>query len=125
MSNFNQTAGGRITTHVLDTAIGEPARGMALQLYRITGGAEELVSSSVTNADGRVDAPLLAGEDFLAGTYEIRFSVGDYMAKQGSYSSRQSIWEHIPIRFKAADSSAHYHVPLLLSPGGYSTYRGS
>ncbi|MDQ6419141.1 hydroxyisourate hydrolase [Paenibacillus sp. LHD-117] len=116
---------GRITTHVLDTTLGEPARGMGLALYRVCGEAAELVTLSVTNADGRVDSPLLEGDALTAGVYEIRFKAGEYMVRQGRYSATQTIWDLIPIRFKVVDPNKHYHVPLLLSPGGYSTYRGS
>jgi 5-hydroxyisourate hydrolase len=121
----DERRGGKVTTHVLDTVLGEPARGMELALYRITGETPELLAMSATNEDGRVDKPLLEGADMREGLYEITFKAGEYMTKQARYTSKQSIWSHIPIRFKVEDASGHYHVPLLLSPGGYSTYRGS
>jgi 5-hydroxyisourate hydrolase len=114
---------GRLTTHVLDTATGRPAAGLAVALYRLDGGEKKLRSAE-TNADGRVDGPLLEGADFVPGTYELRFHAGDYLRASGTLPDPPFL-DVIPIRFGIAASDQHYHVPLLLSPYGYSTYRGS
>jgi 5-hydroxyisourate hydrolase len=114
---------GRLTTHVLDTARGRPAAGLRIDLFRIADGEEHL-ASVVTNADGRVDGPLLEGAQFTAGTYELRFQAGDYL-KGGADLPSPPFLDVVPIRFGVATSDQHYHVPLLLSPYGYSTYRGS
>jgi 5-hydroxyisourate hydrolase len=115
---------GRLTTHVLDTATGRPASGLVIELYRIDGEAT-YVRSVTTNDDGRVDGPLLQGDALAAGVYELRFNAGDYL-RQGSLAlADPPFLDVIPIRFGIADPSQHYHVPLLLSPFGYSTYRGS
>lgn len=111
---------GKLTTHVLDTALGKPAAGLHIEVWQ-----GELVKSVVTNADGRADAPLLEGADFTAGQYELRFFAGDYLRSQGSKLLEPLFLDIIPIRFGIADASQHFHVPLLLSPFGYSTYRGS
>ncbi|MBA5776781.1 hydroxyisourate hydrolase [Stappia sp. F7233] len=115
---------GRLTTHVLDTALGVPAKGLAIELWRVAG-EPELVKSVVTNHDGRVDSPLLEGEVMQVGIYELRFKAGDYLRGTGASLPEPAFLDLIPIRFGIADASAHYHVPLLLSPFGYSTYRGS
>lgn len=118
---------GKLTTHVLDTANGKPAAGMGVTLSRLNSesGAEtgEVFSTS-TNADGRVDGPLLEGDALLGGTYELRFSVGDYFAGLGHADARRFL-DVVPIMFVVDDVAAHYHVPLLVSPWSYSTYRGS
>lgn len=111
---------GRLTTHVLDTASGRPAAGMKIGLFRI-GEARDHLRSAVTNADGRIDAPLLEAVPFTAGLYEIVFDVGSYYEAAGT----TTFYEDVAIRFRVADADAHYHVPLLISPFGYSTYRGS
>jgi 5-hydroxyisourate hydrolase len=102
-----------LTTHVLDLARGRPASGVAIELAR--GG--EVLASAVTNADGRTDAPLL--DTLEAGTYELRFAVGDY------FGGDRRFLDVVPVRFTVFDPEAHHHVPLLVAPGGYSTYRGS
>lgn len=117
---------GRLTTHVLDTAGGRPAAGVPIELWRIdSGGARRLVASAVTNADGRTDAPLLAGADLLVGGYELVFAVGAYFAAQAGPTPSPPFLDQVPVRFGIADAGAHYHVPLLVSPWAYSTYRGS
>ncbi|GGE80153.1 hydroxyisourate hydrolase [Stappia taiwanensis] len=123
---------GRLTTHVLDTALGRPADGLALTLWRARGqagdGDFEQICSAVTNADGRVDAPLLEGDAFKPGIYELRFEAGAYLrARHGTAGALPDplFLDVIPLRFGIAEPQAHYHVPLLLSPYGYSTYRGS
>lgn len=115
---------GRLTTHVLDTALGRPAAGLALRLYRLDGGDRRLLGSAVTNADGRTDGPLLEGEDFRVGAYEIEFEAGDYHRAAGAGADRPFL-DTVPVRFGISEAGASYHVPLLLSPFGYSTYRGS
>ena len=108
---------GRLTTHVLDTAHGRPASGIAIELARLSGEEREVLRRITTNADGRTDEPLLAGGELSAGEYELVFSVGDYFAA--------GFLDRVPVRFRVADADAHYHVPLLVSPWSYSTYRGS
>ena len=117
---------GRLTTHVLDTALGRPARGVPIDLYRVTGDARELLSETVTNDDGRCDAPLLEGEAFRVGEYELVFRVAEHLARTaGADGAGPAFLATIPIRFGIGNADEHYHVPLLLSPFGYSTYRGS
>jgi 5-hydroxyisourate hydrolase len=115
--------GGRLTTHVLDTATGKPAAGLSIELYRIDGVARTHLKTVVTNEDGRC-GPLLAGNEFRAGAYELIFSVGDYLRRQGVKLAEPAFLDIVPIRFGMAEA-VHYHVPLLVSPYGYSTYRGS
>lgn len=115
---------GRLTTHVLDTASGKPAAGLTIELWRLEDDAVRLTTVT-TNADGRVDAPLLADETFVTGTFELRFFAGDYLRAQGVALSEPAFLDVIPIRFGISAPDQHYHVPLLLSPYGYSTYRGS
>lgn len=111
---------GRLSTHVLDTSVGRPAAGVRLVLRR---GGEVLVDAR-TNADGRTDKPLLEGAAFRTGAYELTFHVGDYFRAQGTPLADPPFLDGIPLRFSIADD-ADYHVPLLVSPFGYSTYRGS
>jgi 5-hydroxyisourate hydrolase len=118
------TDGGRLTTHVLDTATGRPAAGLAISLFRIEGESRRLLKSVATNSDGRCDAPLLAGAEFATGEYELVFSAGDYLRDQGVELPEPAFLDIVPIRFGMAEVT-HYHVPLLISPYGYSTYRGS
>lgn len=115
---------GRLTTHVLDTAAGRPAAGLKIDLYRL-GATPELVKTVVTNADGRVDGPLLEGDALQAGRYELIFHAGDYLRGTGADLPETLFLNDIPIRFGIATPEDHYHVPLLISPYGYSTYRGS
>ena len=115
---------GRLTTHVLDTALGRPAKGLKIELWTMTG-SPEFLSTHETNDDGRVDGPILEGEDFKAGTYELRFHAGDYLMSTGVELPSPMFIDMVPIRFGVADPDGHYHVPLLLSPFSYSTYRGS
>lgn len=118
---------GRLSTHVLDVVTGGPARGVAVELRRLSpDGAAEPVARAVTNADGRTDAPLLAGGELRAGTYELVFHVGDYFRARGTPGlAEPPFLDQVPIRFGIADPDGHYHVPLLVSPWSYSTYRGS
>lgn len=115
---------GRLTTHVLDISLGVPATGLTLQLWKLTDGTRELLRETITNSDGRLEAPLLEGGEMEAGCYELLFMVGDYYRRANT--ERTSFFlEEIPIRFHIGSTTAHYHVPLLVAPGGYSTYRGS
>ena len=114
---------GRLTTHVRDTAAGQPAAGVRVVLTRL-GATPEKVSDGPTNADGRMDRPLLEGATFAFGTYQLEFHVGDYFRGRGVKLADPPFLDVIPIRFGIAEH-AHYHVPLLVSPYGYSTYRGS
>jgi 5-hydroxyisourate hydrolase len=116
---------GRLSTHVLDTAKGKPAAGVKIMLYRISGQSHRKVKEVVTNADGRTDAPLLEGDTLEAGAYELVFCAGDYLRASGQAGEGILFLDEIPIRFGVPDASQHYHVPLLISPFGYSTYRGS
>ena len=118
---------GYLTTHVLDTARGCPAGGIAITLYRLTGEAREPIATTITNADGRTDAPILPKEAFATGRYELVFATGAYLREHAMVQSGAAplFLDDIPIRFGIDDADAHYHVPLLLSPFGYSTYRGS
>lgn len=115
---------GRLTTHVLDTARGMPAAGLAIELFALSGERRRLMAVK-TNKDGRCDAPLLEGADLVAGPYELVFAVGDYFRAAGVAASDPPFLDLVPIRFQVADPAAHYHVPLLVSPYGYTTYRGS
>ena len=114
-----------LSTHVLDTARGKPAAGVRILLYRVSGEGRERIGEAVTNADGRTDAPMLAGKAFSVGVYELVFCAGDYLRGTGQVEGDVLFLDEIPIRFGVADAGAHYHVPLLISGHAYSTYRGS
>lgn len=117
---------GRLTTHVLDTSTGLPAADLSITLWWLgQDGSRELLRNVRTNADGRVDGGLLEGETFRVGTYEIIFNVGAYFWGLGLDLADPAFLDEIPIRFGVGDASGHIHVPLLVSPFGYSTYRGS
>lgn len=116
---------GYLTTHVLDTARGCPAEGIRIALYRVSGNSHRKIAETVTNADGRTDAPILPAEAFKTGTYELVFFAGDYLRASGQAEGEVLFLDEVPIRFGMSDADAHYHVPLLLSPFGMSTYRGS
>jgi 5-hydroxyisourate hydrolase len=115
---------GRLTTHVLDTAQGRPGAGIKIDLYSIGTDRKRLVQA-MTNADGRCDKPLLEGDALQAGAYELVFHVGPYFASNGVTLPEPRFLDEVVIRFGVARPDEHYHVPLLLSPYGYSTYRGS
>ncbi len=116
---------GRLTTHVLDTASGLPGHGIRVRLYRLDGRARTALHETTTNADGRCDTPLLDGATLQVGRYELDFAVGDYFAAQGVALPEPRFLDVVTVRFGIADADAHYHVPLLVSPWSYSTYRGS
>ncbi|HSR79854.1 MAG TPA: 2-oxo-4-hydroxy-4-carboxy-5-ureidoimidazoline decarboxylase [Hyphomicrobiaceae bacterium] len=116
---------GRLSTHVLDLVSGRPAMGVRVVLKELAFGTEGVLKEAVTNADGRTDAPLLAGRPLRIGSYEIAFHIGAYFAERGVARSRPPFLDVVPIRFAIAEPEANYHVPLLASPWAYSTYRGS
>ena len=116
---------GRLTTHVLDTAQGIPAAGVRIELSGVDGAARVNSGRFVTNTDGRVDGPLLEGEALVAGTYELAFDVAAYFRDQPVATADPPFLDVVTIRFTVADPNAHYHVPLLVTPWAYSTYRGS
>jgi 5-hydroxyisourate hydrolase len=116
---------GHLSTHVLDTARGKPAAGVAIRLYACNGDERRLLKSAMTNADGRTDAPLLSENDLVVGVYELVFGAGDYHRAQGDQLPSPPFLDEVVVRFGVADASSNYHVPLLLSPYSYSTYRGS
>jgi 5-hydroxyisourate hydrolase len=118
-------AEGYLTTHVLDTARGIPAAGLTIVLYRVSGNSHRKIAEVVTNADGRTETPILPAGDFQTGSYELIFFAGDYLRASGQAGADPLFLDQVPIRFGMSDPAAHYHVPLLLSPFGYSTYRGS
>lgn len=117
------TTTGRLTTHVLDTANGTPAKGMTIDLYRVNGEAAVFERSVVTNDDGRCDGPLLEGSALAEGAYRLNFHVGEYFSRINGKAVE--FLDVVAVDFRVSDSQAHYHVPLLVSPFGYSTYRGS
>jgi 5-hydroxyisourate hydrolase len=116
---------GRLTTHVLDTMNGCPAAGMAVALYRVNASGAVQISRTRLNDDGRADAPLLEDDGFKPGQYRLVFSVAAYFRKRGATLPDPAFLGDVPVEFGIADASAHYHVPLLVSPWSYSTYRGS
>lgn len=116
---------GRLTTHVLDTVHGGGASGVKVDVFRLDEqGRASLLASAVTNADGRTDQPLLAGDGFLSGRYELLFHVGAYFVGRGVRLSEPRFLDQVPVRFGVADSQVHCHVPLLVAPWSYTTYRG-
>ncbi|MGI4860747.1 MAG: hydroxyisourate hydrolase [Janthinobacterium lividum] len=120
------TTTGRLTTHVLDTANGRPGADIRIDLYVVDAppATLRLLTSTRTNSDGRCDRPLLEGP-LPVGTYELHFAVGDYFARSGAVLAEPPFLDTVVLRFGIADTDAHYHVPLLVSPWSYSTYRGS
>jgi len=116
--------GGYLTTHVLDTARGCPAQGIRIELYQLNDDRRTKIADTVTNDDGRTDTPILPIDQFAPGAYELVFQVGTYLRSNGLAEGDTLFLDSVPIRF-GMDEHAHFHVPLLLSPYGYSTYRGS
>ena len=116
---------GKLSTHVLDTAQGKPAAGMKIELWTIDGQTMSLMKTVHTNSDGRTDEPLLIGDALKVGTYALKFFVADYFAARGVANQSPPFLDIVPVRFTIADTSQNYHVPLLVTPWSYSTYRGS
>ena len=117
--------GGKLSTHVLDTASGKPAADLRIELWELQEDGEKLLKTVRTNADGRTDQPLLDAASIEVGSYELLFFVGEYFAARGVALPDPRFLDIVPIRFVIADAAASYHVPLLVSPWAYSTYRGS
>lgn len=117
--------GGGLTTHVLDTTHGMPGAGLKVELFRLDGDDRRLLKSVRTNADGRCDAPLLGASEVTKGVYELVFHVGDYFRMMGTALPDPPFLDRVPLRFGIGEPGKHYHVPLLISPWCYSTYRGS
>lgn len=115
---------GELSTHVLDTVYGRPAAGIRIDLFEVGASARSELASAVTNADGRTDKPLIAGGPLRIGTYELQFHTGAYFAGKGGASARMPYVDIIPIRFAVAEPESHYHVPLIVAPWSYTTYRG-
>ncbi|MEX0369329.1 MAG: hydroxyisourate hydrolase [Tateyamaria sp.] len=118
-------AAGYLTTHVLDTARGIPAAGIKIALYRVSGNSHRKIAEAETNADGRTDSPILPVGKMQEGHYEMIFFCADYLDRHNLNTADVKFLDQVPIRFGVSDPEAHYHVPLLFSPFGYSTYRGS
>jgi 2-oxo-4-hydroxy-4-carboxy-5-ureidoimidazoline decarboxylase len=116
---------GRLSTHVLDTHGGRPAAGVAVDLVELDDGVAHLVERTITNVDGRTDRPLISGRPLPTGDYELRFDVGDYFAHHHVATTDPAFLGIVPLRFSIAEPEGHYHVPLLVSPWSYTTYRGS
>jgi len=118
---------GKLTTHVLDITHGCPAANLAIVLWSVhpESGQKTLIKTVMTNADGRTDSPLLSGEEFAVGVYELEFAIGPYFAARDSTLPHPPFLNRVPIQFGIADLNSHYHVPLLASPWSYTTYRGS
>jgi len=121
----NEDSMGKLTTHVLDTANGCPAAGMAVALYRLDAGTATLLKRITLNHDGRADSPLLEGASFVPGTYRLVFGVAAYFRGLGVALAEPPFLDEVPLDFGLAAPGSHYHVPLLASPFAYSTYRGS
>jgi 5-hydroxyisourate hydrolase len=115
---------GKLSTHVLDLSAGRPAAGLRVELRRVTPNPA-LLKTVATNLDGRTEAPLLGPDEMAAGTYQLEFHVGEYFASKGVAPAKAPFLDVVPVRFGVADASASYHVPLLVTPWAYSTYRGS
>lgn len=119
---------GGLSTHVLDTAHGRPAANIVVQLLKVEGQSRQLLTQQITNQDGRTDSPLIEKGQLQQGTYELRFEVAAYFAQfETAFEAtpKKPFLDEITLRFTVSDTSAHYHIPLLVSPWSYSTYRGS
>jgi 5-hydroxyisourate hydrolase len=116
---------GFLTTHVLDTAHGRPAAGLHVEVFRVENEERRSLNTTITNCDGRTDTPLLDGGGLKRGRYEIVFHVGAYFAESGVSGGEPPFLDRVPVRFGVSNAQAHYHVPLLVSPWSYATYRGS
>lgn len=117
---------GYLTTHVLDMTQGLPAENVQIDLWQLDAdGSRTFLQTFKTNSDGRVDGPLLEGDNMTSGEYELIFHAASYFQSQEHATSKPPFLTEVPVRFGISDTNAHYHVPLLMAPGGYSTYRGS
>ena len=116
---------GKLSTHVLDTTIGKPGSGIAVHLFKIENSSMSLLPQRTTNKDGRCDEPLLEGEQLKVGEYQLEFDIGDYYLKQGKDLPNPPFLNKVVIRFQVANPQENYHVPLVVTPWSYSTYRGS
>ncbi len=116
---------GKLSTHVLDTSIGKPGQGIHIKLFRLTDNQCELLTTTITNADGRCDHALLDGDLFKIGEYQLEFDIGTYFSNQKPNVSPASFFNQVVIRFQVANAQENYHVPLVVTPWSYSTYRGS
>jgi len=117
---------GRLSTHVLDTQAGRPAAGVTIELLELSANGEQrMIARATTNRDGRTDEPLIGGRPLPIGRYELRFHVADYFAGVGGRQDEPPFLDVVPVRFAVAEAEGHYHVPLLLTPWSYCTYRGS
>jgi 2-oxo-4-hydroxy-4-carboxy-5-ureidoimidazoline decarboxylase len=116
---------GHLSTHVLDTHTGKPADGVAIELRELSARGDRLITSARTNAEGRTAVPLIAGRPLPIGRYELRFAVGAYFAARGTPLADPPFLDLVPVRFAIAEAEGHYHIPLLVTPWSYSTYRGS
>ena len=116
---------GRLTTHILDTAHGCPGSAIKIELYRVDGAHLTLIHRTLSNADGRCGAPLLQGDDYLSGAYQLQFHAGAYDRARGIVMQEPAFLDVVVLRFGIDAAQSHYHVPLLISPYSYSTYRGS
>ncbi|MBV6304318.1 hydroxyisourate hydrolase [Candidimonas humi] len=116
---------GKLSTHVLDTMHGVPAQGVHIDLYLVQDGQRQLLGHATTNHDGRCDQPLLHGPAFVSGVYELVFHAGDYFAGRGVQVPEPRFVDEVALRFGVADAAQSYHVPLLVTPWTWSTYRGS
>ncbi len=116
---------GKLTTHVLDAAHGCPGNAIHIELYRMEGETPVLLVRALTNSDGRCDVPLLQGADYQCGVYQLQFHVGDYYRARGTSMAQPAFLDVVVLRFGIDAAQEHYHVPLLVSPYSYSTYRGS
>ena len=114
-----------LSTHVLDTSRGTPARGLVVDLHMLRNGVRQLIKTVTTNQDGRTDEPLLSGENIESGVYELTFHAGDYFRRAGTELTDPPFLDQVVVRFGIAGPAGNYHVPLLLTPYSYSTYRGS
>lgn len=116
---------GKLSTHVLDTVHGVPAQGVAIELYRVESDTRHLLKQTATNSDGRCDEPLLSGPALTRGVYELVFHAGDYFAQRGVELPEPRFVDQVTLRFGVANPDENYHVPLVVTPWTWSTYRGS
>ncbi len=125
VSSIVRVFDGKVTTHILDTERGRPAAGVKVEAFRLEEASLVGVGLAVTNSDGRAPSPLIEGDAFIVGTYELHFHCGPYLEASGRVRGPVNFIDTVVIRFGVPDASEHYHVPLLLQAGGYATYRGS